>query len=176
MKVTVFLVVMLVVGCLSTDDILRRGSDSNSKTKRWDHSFNTKFGRENGVPYITGEYTLGHDNFETSIHGTVSGNGNWEVGASVEWRFKRNAKTNGKKLYNVSFQIDPCDFVTYDLDKNDEIVLGEMHAIFGDSEMALRLYIDMDGNGNAVIEKEEFYRQAPQFIKECTVLDPKGED
>ncbi|XP_060580049.1 uncharacterized protein LOC132736844 [Ruditapes philippinarum] len=130
----------------------------------------------NGVPSLTGRYTATFDDtFATSVHGTVDTYGNWLVGAYLGWRFKRNAA--GKKLYSVSFQIDPCNFITYDIDRNDEIVLGEMHAIFGDSEIALRLFIDMDENGNRVIEKEEFYNQAPQFIKECSVLDQnEGED
>ncbi|XP_060580473.1 uncharacterized protein LOC132737229 [Ruditapes philippinarum] len=166
MRVILIVTVMLAVCCMSTNAwwSRRRGSTARSEVRT-----NVRI-NNNGAPSGSGTWTRTGDNWETSVTGNVDANGNWGVGASATWRFKRSDDVNDQQLYNVSLKVDPCNFITYDVDKNDEIILGEMHAIFGDNEMALSLFLDLDENESGAIELEEFYQQAPKFIAACVNL------
>jgi hypothetical protein len=60
-----------------------------STNARYNDQFRAGANINNGVPSLSGSWTRTGSNWETSVHGSVSGNGNWGVGVSVGWRFKR---------------------------------------------------------------------------------------
>ncbi|XP_053394198.1 uncharacterized protein LOC123545147 [Mercenaria mercenaria] len=108
------------------------------------------------------------DNWNSSITGTIDNDGNFGFGArfSMEFR-KRSAKWNGNH-YNITLYVDPCNFFTYDDDRDGVIVKDELRAIFGDNEKTDALFEDLDvTKDDEGINPEEFYAMAPMIIADC---------
>ncbi|XP_045188003.2 uncharacterized protein LOC123545759 [Mercenaria mercenaria] len=92
------------------------------------------------------------------------------VGTDTPLR-KRSVEMSGNR-YDVRFQVDPCNFKTYDIDQNLEITKSELHDIFGDDEKVNALFKALDSPiVDGVIEAEEFYSMAPETIVACADYD-----
>ena len=55
--------------------------------------------------------------------------------------------------------------MTYDLDKNGEVIVGEFYAIFGESEMAPNLFGDLDDDSMYIFYFHYFTSQRQRELR-----------
>ncbi|XP_045186872.1 uncharacterized protein LOC123544858 [Mercenaria mercenaria] len=166
MRVAIFVSVMLLVCCLSTDALWGRRRRRSSRT------VNANVRVNNGQPTLEGSWTHQGDNWESSVTGSVDPSGNWNVGVGATWHFKKRSVELHGNRYNVTLQVDPCNFKSYDDDRDGIISKEEFYAVFGENEKTDALFDDLDyPTADGVIEIEEFYELAPVTITECADVD-----
>ncbi|XP_053397123.1 uncharacterized protein LOC123544859 [Mercenaria mercenaria] len=166
MRVAIFISVMLLVCCLSTDAWWGRRSRRSRRT------VNAGVRVNNGQPTLEGSWTHHGENWDGSVTGSVDRSGNWQVGASATWHLKKRSVELHGNRYNVTLQVDPCNFKSYDDDRDGRISKEEFYAVFGENEKTDALFDDLDYPiADGVIEIEEFYELAPVTITECVDVD-----
>ncbi|XP_045187395.2 uncharacterized protein LOC123545149 [Mercenaria mercenaria] len=160
MKITCMIMILLSYCYWSVDSCGRgRGRTSVGVTGQ----ARRNYGRIHGT--VTHEWDRG----SAHVGGGVDTNGNWGVEAGVEFRFR---KRSVQSHYNITLKVDPCNFYTYDDDRDGTIVKEELHAIFGNNEKTNALFKDLDITpGDGYIAEEEFYAMAPVIIAECLDTD-----
>ncbi|XP_053389675.1 uncharacterized protein LOC128552657 [Mercenaria mercenaria] len=162
MRVAIFVSVMLLVCCLSTDAWWGRRRRHSRRTVSANVSV------KNGQPTLEGSWTHKGDKWESSVTGSIDPSGNWNIGIGATWHFKKRSVESQEHHYNVTLQTDPCNFKTYDDDRNEEITKEEFYDVFGQNEMTDALFDDLDyPTADGVIEIEEFYERAPVTITAC---------
>ncbi|XP_053394194.1 uncharacterized protein LOC128555561 [Mercenaria mercenaria] len=164
MKITCVLVILLSSCFWSADsnEWLADSDESRPHTLevRGNYDFTTGYGR------LGGRYTYSWDDPGSFyMGGSIDTNADWRLEFGFEFEIR---KKSVQWHYNITLRVDPCNFHTYDDNRDGAIVKEELHAIFGNHEKTDDLFKDLDiTTGDGYIAKEEFYAMAPVIIAEC---------
>ncbi|XP_045185995.1 uncharacterized protein LOC123543997 isoform X2 [Mercenaria mercenaria] len=81
-----------------------------------------------------------------------------------------NADRN--RTYSITLQGDPCNFDTYDDNRDGTITKGELEAILCINEVTDALFSDLNAiTDDGVIKPDEFIVIAPMIITDCFSSD-----
>lgn len=93
---------------------------------------------------------------------------NWGAGVGIRYRWKREAGHMINGVYHLRIDASPCQFLVYDVNMDGTITLNEVEAVFPDTDLAEKLFRDLDSTtGDGMVTEDEFSYMAPKIIYGC---------
>ncbi|XP_053398096.1 uncharacterized protein LOC128556584 isoform X2 [Mercenaria mercenaria] len=85
---------------------------------------------------------------------------------------KQNVNGDGNRTYSITIrECDPCNFNTYDGDRDGKITMEELQAILCIKRETSALFADIDViPEDGVINTNEFFSMVPLVVPECSVV------
>lgn len=116
---------------------------------------------------IGGKVKYEKNNFNFKGNGWVDRGGNWGVGASLNWRFRRSL-SQPTEVFHVHIEVDPCQFIVYDRNFDGELTRDEVMSVFVNAQLGEKLFNDLDAiERDEIVTRKEFEVMAPVVISGC---------